>query len=82
MFHAFIIACAASASFEIDQSRCVMIEDMWGPYKTEENCMIRVDQMISDAVEGTVNPALIILFGNPPYIYAEGDCKTSEGEPA
>jgi hypothetical protein len=36
MFHAFIIACAASASFEIDQSRCAMIEDIWGPYKTEK----------------------------------------------
>jgi hypothetical protein len=43
--------------------------------------MIRVDQMISDAVEGTVNPALTILFGNPPHIHAQGHCKKLEGEP-
>jgi hypothetical protein len=82
MFHAFIIACAASMSFEIDQSRCVMFEDAWGPYKTEENCNIRSNQMVSDAVEGVMNPVLTIILGNPPYIYAEGHCKTPEGEPA
>jgi hypothetical protein len=82
MFHAFVIACAANFNMEIDESRCIMFEDAWGPYKTEENCVIRANQMVKDAGEGNMNLVITSILGYPPFVYAEGHCKPPEGEPA
>jgi hypothetical protein len=75
MFHAFIIVCAASISYEIDQNSCFRINDTWGPYRTEENCEIRVTQMTGDVLDGSLTAPLFNFMGNPPMMHAEGYCE-------
>ena len=82
MFHAFVIACAASLNMEIDESKCVMFEDAWGPYKTEENCEIRASQMVDESINGNMTPIIFMMLNYPQMIYAEGHCKPPEGEQA
>lgn len=82
MFHAFVIVCAASFNMEIDQSRCLSIEDAWGPYRTEENCMIRANQIVEDVGEDEMKLGITAMLGYPPMIYAEGRCTQSEDVPA
>lgn len=79
MFEAFVIVCAATISFEIDQNSCFSLSDNWGPYKTEENCGIRVDQMTNDILHGDLNPYIFSIYQNlgidSDLIYAEGYCE-------
>lgn len=82
MFQAFVIICAASASFEIYEETCKRSDDMWGPYKTEENCQIRANQMVDNIINGPLNEPTFYLFGNPPQIYVEGLCKEINLDPA
>jgi len=82
MFHAFVIACAASLNMEIDRSSCIMFEDTWGPYKTEDHCMIRANQMYDEARESELNLLIIMSLNYPPFIYSESHCTVSEGETA
>ena len=55
---------------------------MWGPYKTEENCQIRANQMVDNIINGPLNTPTFYLFGNPPQIYVEGLCEEINLDPA
>lgn len=79
MFKAFVIVCAVNFNMEIDQSRCLMFEDSWGPYNTEESCMIRANQMSEEVGKGDMNAVVTMMLGYPPLIYSEGRCKPLEG---
>lgn len=81
MFHAFILACSASISSQVDWDTCLVFGDSWGPYRTEENCLIRSRQMVLEAIEGSMNPILMLILNNPPQMYAEGHCVPSADEP-
>jgi hypothetical protein len=80
MFHAFVIACAANLNMEIDRSSCIILEDTWGPYKTEEHCIIRANQMYDEAREANLNLLIMMSLNYPPFIYSESHCRVSEGE--
>jgi hypothetical protein len=74
MFAAFVIVCAVNFNMEIDQSRCLQFDDDWGPYSTEENCMIRANQMSEEVGKGDINTAITIMLEYPPLLYSEGRC--------
>ena len=75
MFHAFIIICAASATFEVYTDTCFRANDTWGPYKTEENCDIRANQMVEEVTQGILNEPAFMVLNYPEQIYAEGYCE-------
>jgi hypothetical protein len=82
MFQAFVLICAASVSYEIDYDTCFRMNDLWGPYRTEENCDIRSNQMREDILRGPLREAAFdIFFMNygtyPSMMYAEGNCELS-----
>jgi hypothetical protein len=60
---------------EIDDSSCLVLEDAWGPYITQENCDIRTAQMVNDVLYGELNYYVGSVLGYPSFIYAEGICK-------
>jgi len=45
MFYAAILACTL-----INPDACVEAEDTRGPYKTREECVLRVEEMIADTI--------------------------------
>ena len=75
MLHAFIIVCASSISFEVDTASCFIVNDTWGPYKTEENCEIRANQMKDEVLYGEFNEYVFAILGDPELIYAEPHCE-------
>jgi hypothetical protein len=77
MFHAFVIVCAVNFA-GIDESKCIGFDDTWGPYRTEENCNIRANQMVKETIEGSLNSIIIAILGYPPVIHSEGYCKKAE----
>lgn len=81
MFKAFIIVCAAS-SISVDRSSCIMLDDQWGPYKTEENCDIRAAQMTNDVLTGELSEIMFQVLGDPQFLYAEGYCEEINLDPA
>ena len=44
MFTAMVLACAIGS---VDASTCVEATDTRGPYETQEECMMRVHEMVS-----------------------------------
>lgn len=81
MFYAFIIICAATLNLEVDRSSCILLEDAWGPYVTEENCNIRVDQMLGEISNSdAMNAVITMSLGNPPMLFTDGGCTTPPGE--
>jgi hypothetical protein len=82
MFHAFVIACAANLNMEIDRSSCIILEDTWGPYKTEEHCIIRANQMYDEAREANLNLLIMMSLNYPSFVYSESRCRVLEGETA
>lgn len=82
MFQAFVIVCAASASFEIYEQTCIRSDDMWGPYTTQEDCGIRATQMVDEVITGPLNEYMFYILGNPEQIYAEGYCEETNQDPA
>ena len=82
MFHAFVIACAANLNMEIDRSSCIILEDAWGPYKTEEHCIVRANQMYDEVSEVDLNLLITMSLNYPPLIYTESLCRILEGETA
>jgi hypothetical protein len=80
MFHAFVIVCAVNLTMEIDRSRCLSFEDTWGPFRTEENCMIRANQMSRESSEGDMNTIITRMLNYPPMIYSEGHCFRTQDE--
>ena len=51
MFYATILACTL-----INPNACIEADDTRGPYKTREECVLRVEEMIADSV--TLLPAI------------------------
>ena len=82
MFHAFIIVCASAANFEVNTDSCFRMNDMWGPYKTEENCGIRSNQMKEEVLYGSLNKTVFFVLNNPPLIYVEPMCEPVVLDPA
>lgn len=81
MFEAFVIVCAASLS-GVDYNTCIKMSDSWGPYRTEENCNIRTDQIIEETIDGPFRQTFIVLLNQPDMLYAEGFCTRLEGSEA
>lgn len=75
MFSAFVIACATSINLGVDIDSCLRFNDSWGPYKTEENCIIRSKQMHNDIAEGVLKESVFISLDNPPGIIVQGFCE-------
>lgn len=82
MFHAFVIVCASTANFEIHTDICIRMNDTLGPYKTEENCNIRSNQIKDEALYGSLNESIFFVFGNPELIYVEPHCEVIKLDPA
>lgn len=82
MFHAFIIVCASTITLEIDTASCFRMNDAWGPYKTEENCDIRSNQMKEEVLYGTLNESIFFILNNPDLIYVEPRCEPVVLDPA
>ena len=49
MFHAFLLICAVDSYG--NEGSCVTINDNWGPYRTEEHCEIRSEQILVEIFE-------------------------------
>jgi hypothetical protein len=81
MFQAFVLVCAVSANIEIDDTNCIILEDSWGPYVTEENCNIRTAQMVDESMNTNINYYISSLLGYPPFLYAKGYCESAPVEP-
>ena len=75
MFSAFVIVCAATLNSEVDWDTCTRYNDSWGPYKTEENCIIRSRQMHTEITAGSLKDVVFLYFGNPEGIIAQGFCE-------
>lgn len=67
MFEVLIIICALENG--ITTNKCIDLTDTWGPYRTEENCQIRLNQMENEIKN---NPLIdFYVFSNlgfPEYI--------------
>lgn len=81
MFEAFVVVCAVSANLEIDQNNCMFLYDEWGPYNTEENCMIRTDQMVDETLNSEMNFYISKLLGYPIFLHAQSYCMYPTGKP-
>ena len=77
MFEAFLLVCAASLSEGVDINRCLLIKDNFGPFRTEENCRIRVDQMANEMiVSNPLNQFFIFeSLGFPEYLVFTRNCE-------
>lgn len=83
MFSAFVIVCAAAINSEVDWSTCVRFNDSWGPYKTEENCIIRSKQMHTEVTVGSLKDIAFSYLNNPEGLLVQGFCeKLPEDEAA
>ena len=70
MLKALVLVCVIQSSASAEQ--CLVFEDDWGPYNTEENCQIRVNQMGRELFE-ILSPVFVITS-------MEGACIPEEGE--
>ena len=75
MFQAFVIACATSINLGIDMDSCLRFNDSWGPYKTEENCIIRSKQMYTEITEGRLKDIAFLYLKNPEGFIAVSFCE-------
>lgn len=77
MFEAFLLVCAASLSEGIDVNRCLFIKDNLGPFRTEENCKIRVDQMVNEMLVSNPLNQIVILeaLGFPEHLAFTRNCE-------
>jgi hypothetical protein len=67
MLKAFVVVCVVQSYAE----QCLLFEDDWGPYTTEENCMIRVNQMGRELFEN-MSPVFVITSMEGARIPEEG----------
>jgi hypothetical protein len=68
MFYASIVVCALYSNPTVDTTRCITLNDTWGPYKTEENCVIRTNQMTRDTSTPLMQSVIFPMLGYPPQI--------------
>lgn len=80
MFEAFLIVCASSFGFDVDRSNCITLEDSLGPFRTEENCYIRTEQMSAEVLEGILNEPVFYILNNPDLIFVEQYCEKNEND--
>ena len=57
MLKALVLVCVIQSTALGEQ--CIVFEDKWGPYNTEENCQIRVKQM-GEELYSILAPAFVI----------------------
>lgn len=86
MFEAFVIVCAANFAYEINYDSCFPLSDTWGPYVSQENCDIRINQMVEEVLNGPLNSLIFEVYLNSgipaDQLYADGVCRELEGEDA
>jgi hypothetical protein len=70
MFKAIVLVCYIAPQLPIEQ--CTLFVDEWGPYVTQENCDVRVNQMGREIY--TMLAPLVITTS------MEGACIPEEGE--
>ena len=81
MFEVLVVACAGTLAYEIDRNNCILFTDQWGPYKTEENCKIRGDDLIEFFTKTEEASMMVYKFlGFPPTFVAMYTCKKTEEE--
>jgi len=78
MFHAFVLICAATFG-EPNADVCIRLDDTWGPYRTEENCLIRSNQIFTSSMNGDLDHIIFDSFLNeyqsiPEDLYIRGFC--------
>lgn len=74
MFQAFVLVCAAASNLMVDYSNCMLLEDAWGPYISQENCDIRTTQMMDETLNSEMNYYITYMLGYPDLLYVEGHC--------
>lgn len=79
MFKAFVIVCAASTS-QVYYDTCIQVNDTWGPYVTEEDCLARSEEMMGEILYGKVKPVIVEMYINryglvPPMLYGDPNCE-------
>jgi len=62
MFTAVILACHIAS-----QSMCVQITDTYGPYATEKECQVRIDEMLGQLVK-------LLLDNRIPLVFKSAQC--------
>ena len=62
MFKAIIVACHIA-----NPADCIIITDERGPYSTEEQCQVRIEEMIQDSIS-------IFLMQQLPMIFKLTSC--------
>lgn len=77
MFQAFVLVCAAASNLKVDYSNCMLLEDNWGPYITQENCDIRTAQIMDEVLNSEMNYYITAMLGYPDLLYVEGQCTTN-----
>lgn len=70
MLKAYVLVCVLA--FPSDNEICTLFEDQWGPYMTDENCQIRVNQMTQELYTA-LSPMFVITS-------VEGACVSEEGQ--
>lgn len=75
MFNAFVIACATTIASEVNWDTCIRFNDSWGPYKTEENCIIRSKQMYNEITEKRLKDITMLYFENSEGLIAVSFCE-------
>lgn len=63
MFEALFVVCALESGITTDT--CIELTDTWGPYRTEENCQIRLNQIENNPL---FNFYIFSQLGFPDYI--------------
>jgi hypothetical protein len=78
MFTASLLVCAATANF-VDFNSCVALNDMRGPYTTEDQCYSRVDELTQEIEDSELTQIMIDMFLlnyglRADSLYVEGHC--------
>lgn len=67
MFGALIIVCVLENGITTD--KCIELADTWGPYRTEENCQIRLNHIENEIENNPLfNFYIFSRLGFPDYI--------------
>lgn len=75
MFEVVMMICALVGR-EPDFSRCAKITDTYGPYRTERNCLIRLNQMVSDMqANEEFKIAIAVTLLSPGGVRVIGKCE-------
>ena len=81
MFEAILIVCASSFALEVDRKNCITLNDSYGPFRTEENCYIRTQQIADDILYGDMNEPIFYILKEPDLVFVEQFCEKTNDVP-